>query len=305
MNEDLEYINCPVCNSPHWEKVYVAKDYLYSLEVFTVVRCNSCGLLYTNPRVPQDKIGDYYFHDYFQYKKKDSAGILRNIKAKFNSILRGYQQKLLKELESISAKNVLEVGPGYGELLFFLKKLGFRVTGCEKDRGCMERIRQSNIPCYLGDLNDVIDEISSEKFDAVIFHHVFEHLYVPIRTLNSVHKLLSDDGKLFLALPNSASIEAKIFGKYWKGLDLPRHLVHYEAKTIEKTLCISGFKIKQLNAGVFPSSFIESIGFRFFENRKLPKLLYLTLYYPLKLLQLMFTRLIGSGVMEIVAVKKR
>lgn len=301
---ELETVNCPVCNSRDWVEVYFSKDYLFTQDQFTVVCCTSCALLYTNPRVPEDKIENYYFNNYFSYQKKDSGGILKKIKQKINNNSRDFRQSLLKSLKSTSARNILEIGPGNGELLFFLKEQGFCVTGIELYKECVDKIKENNISCYLGDLDDAYDKISAKKYDAIIYHHVFEHLYNPISSLEKVYNLLRENGRLYIALPNNRSLEAKIFGKYWKGLDLPRHIVHYDSKSIVKILDSMGFRVEKINAGIFPSSFIESIGFMFLKQNKLPKFLYLLLYYPYKLFQCCFIGLTGSGIMEITAKKK-
>jgi uncharacterized Zn finger protein len=52
----LELINCPLCSSESYKKLFVSKDHLFSQEEFMVVKCKYCGLLFTNPRVKEDQI---------------------------------------------------------------------------------------------------------------------------------------------------------------------------------------------------------------------------------------------------------
>lgn len=50
--------------------------------------------------------------------------------------------------------------------------------------------------------SDVYTDSVSDRFDAVIANHVFEHVPNPIAWLRLVHGMLHDDGVLFMALPD-------------------------------------------------------------------------------------------------------
>jgi len=260
--------------------------------------------MYTNPRIKEKQIGDYYFPEYAPYNIKQSKGIVRKIKNKINSMLGDNTISILEEFKHMEAKTVLEIGPGSGNFLSMLKEHGFTVAGVDIDKNCVQQLRSEGITCYQGSLTEVIDEIIPNKFDAIILCQVFEHIYNPIETLKLLYKLLNQNGFIYITVPNSNSWEARLFKKHWRGFDLPRHVVHYDDITIKKILTKNGFVIKRLASIVFPSSFLESVGFRFFKNNHIPKLLYLILYYPWKLLQTILVKVIGSGVIEIIVYKK-
>jgi len=301
--EDLEYINCPFCGSNNFKIYLRSKDYLFSQRDFTIVACNACGLRFTNPRVKVDQISHYYFLDYGSYKIDKRPQFFQKIMQKFNYIIGDTYQELLAKLRSVKAKTVLEIGPGAGSLLYYLKGHGFEVTGVELDINCVEKLRGKNITCYWGDLNNIKDKIGYKKFDAVILCHAFEHLYQPQQTLQNINELLNEDGIIYFALPNIDSCEAKIFKKYWRGLDLPRHVFHYDINTIKALLAEKGFSIVKSGNQFFPSSFVESIGFYIFKGRGIPSFLYYLLYYLWRLLSPIHHRLIGSGMLKIFARK--
>ena len=106
-----------------------------------------------------------------------------------------------------------------------------------------------------------------------------------------------------MTLPNIGSLEAKLFGKYWRGLELPRHIAHYDFGSMEKILAKTNFHVVRIGKIFFPPSFIESLGFILF-RRTMPKALYYLLYYPWKLLGPIQYRFFGSGVMKAIAQKK-
>lgn len=300
---ELEYIDCPLCDSKNHENLFIGKDYLFSQKEFTVVKCKSCDLLFTNPRVKEDQISYYYYSAYSPFKEIKQAGLFQKAKNKLGRLFGNIHWEILQILQSIQATTVLEIGPGNGSLLYFLKDHGFEVVGVEMDSNCVNRMRKKGVVCYLGDLKDVIDRIGSKKFDAIIMCHVFEHLYHPKETLISIYNLLNEQGIIYINIPNRCSMEAKMFGKYWRGFDLPRHIVHYDSRTIRLILTETGFNIIKCKNQLFPSSFVESIAFRFFRRGKMPDKLYHSLYYPWKLLSPVHHRLIGSGVLKLFARK--
>src|SRR5947209_4736687 len=57
--EDFEYVRCDYCSSDDFTKRYEKRG-------FNIVQCNRCGLVYTNPRLKQEKIAALYDADYFQ-----------------------------------------------------------------------------------------------------------------------------------------------------------------------------------------------------------------------------------------------
>ena len=177
--------------------------------------------------------------------------------------------------------------------------------GVELDSRSVVKIRDKGIQCYCGDLNDVINEMNEKKFDIIILSQVFEHLYSPQKTLKNIHKLLSAQGSLYMSLPNAGSLEARFFGKFWRGLDLPRHIVHYDKSTINAMLDKHGFEVILNKNQNFPSSFVESIGFCFFRSKKMPSGLYYFLYYLWKLFSPLHLRLFGSGVMTVISIKQK
>lgn len=298
---DLEYVACPLCGSGDSTEELRAMDFLYSREEFVVTRCDKCGLGYTNPRIRESRIADYYFSGYATRGSEKSAQGVRRFVMKAARIAGDANREVLTELQSAGARSILEIGPGGGTLLRYLRAHDFVVAGIETDRDCARALREDGIACRDGRLEDVVEELKPRSFDAVILCHVFEHLYRPRETLEHIRTLLHEMGIIYLTLPDWASMEARIFGKYWRGLDLPRHVIHYERGKIETLLASSGFKIVKAGHCVFPSSFVESIGFLVLRGKRMPSSLYYPLYYLWKLLCPIHLKLMGSGVMRIVA----
>jgi SAM-dependent methyltransferase len=302
---NLEYTACPLCGSGDSVEKLGARDFLFSQEEFAVAKCSGCGLEYTNPRVKENDIGEYYFPGYSAYGSKKPPNLIRRFIGGAGRMVGDVHREVLAELRSIRAQSVLEIGPGNGELLYFLKARGFEVAGVERDANCARALTKGGINCYPDTLKNVMEQLKPGEFDAVILCQVFEHLYHPLETLENIRHVLKEEGIIYLTLPDSASLEARVFGKYWRGLDLPRHVVHYDKGKIRTLLVRSGFEILKSGNCDFSSSFVESIGFLILRGKKMPSPFYYSLYYPWRLLSPLHIRIIGSGVIRIVARKSK
>ena len=66
--------------------------------------------------------------------------------------------------------------------------------------------------------------------------HVLEHIHEPVDFLQRSYDLLNKGGKLWIDTPNNTSQGSKIYGKNWRGFEIPRHLVIFSHKSIEDLL---------------------------------------------------------------------
>jgi SAM-dependent methyltransferase len=79
-------------------------------------------------------------------------------------------------------------------------------------------------------------------FDVVTAFDVLEHVYDPREFLRKVMEWLKPGGIFHALVPNVASWEARLFGSYWFGLDLPRHLFHFSPQSLRKLMSVAGFE---------------------------------------------------------------
>jgi hypothetical protein len=84
-------------------------------------------------------------------------------------------------------------------------------------------------------------------WSAIVLWHSLEHLQRPAETLAAAAGLLGEDGVLVVAVPNSDSLQARVFGDRWLALDLPRHLVHIPARALLARLRQSGLRITRVS----------------------------------------------------------
>jgi hypothetical protein len=88
---------------------------------------------------------------------------------------------------------------------------------------------------------DMLPEFPDASLDAISLWHVLEHIYPIHERLAGFRDKLSDDGTLFVALPNMNAFDARKYGRYWAAYDVPRHIYHFNPDTALSMMSKSGF----------------------------------------------------------------
>lgn len=262
--------NCPVCDSPSRELVhdnmtdvtFGAADGEWSLW-----RCNDCGSGYLDPRPDEASIGDAYSHYYTHSGGSyfpPSSGTLRNRLANGyrnwrygldhqpSSILgipvtflmrrhRTYIDQTMRHLPRASdAKRprILDIGCGNGAFLAAVRETGWEVAGVEPDPVARAAAVQHGL-----DVRESLADFAGESgaFGYVTLFHVIEHLHRPTQTLETAFSLLGSGGGLFIATPNMDAVGHQIYGRHWRGLEVPRHLVLFSESSLRNCIQRSGF----------------------------------------------------------------
>jgi SAM-dependent methyltransferase len=251
---NMEYANCDLCGADDTTLLFVEKDRMTHREgEFNVVKCNSCGLVYLNPRPTQAKISEFYPGEYSPFKS-DKNRLIKYVERKI-------AEKSVKEIKRLVNKDnikILEIGCGTGDYLALLRDIGgWDVMGVEMSPYAAECARREHgLNVITGTIFD--GKFTDESFDVIIMKHVFEHVHNPSETLKEINRLLNKNGKFIFIVPNINTIEIKIFDKYWHGWDVPRHLYDFSPETITKLLDKNGFVIHSISYSWVPNHWIGS-----------------------------------------------
>ena len=245
----MEETNCNLCGADDTELVYVEKDRLMKLPgTFRLVRCQQCGLLYLNPRPSQEEIGYYYPEEYEPYTvtPQDEPSWINRLDRSF-----GYWKRArLLSAARVDSGRILDVGCATGNFLNMMSHFGsWDLYGVDiSATGVEYACQRYGINATVGELSDAHYE--DGFFDVVTMWDVLEHVHDPTATLAEVRRILKPDGLLLVRVPNSATWDAKLFGRFWVGYDAPRHLYIYSPPTLTRFLEDAGFRIRRMRSDI-------------------------------------------------------
>lgn len=101
-------------------------------------------------------------------------------------------------------KKVLETACHTGYFSALLKRQGCDVIGAEIYEPALEKAKPYLSRAISGNIEDekVWSEISSEKYDVVLYMHILEHLVNPEEILEKTKDILNPNGFVIICLPN-------------------------------------------------------------------------------------------------------
>ncbi len=147
------------------------------------------------------------------------------------------------------------MGAGTGAFLNTMKNAGWNCTGIEPD----ETARKKAGELYGLGLKGAKELFSlpPKTFDAITLWHVLEHVHELHSYVEQLKNLLAGNGKLFLAVPNYTSADAKMYGEFWAAYDVPRHLYHFSPKAMKILLNAHGLQIETMKPMWYDSVYVS------------------------------------------------
>ena len=257
-------MRCYACKTG---EAVLAYDKLPSREdlgrTYSAYRCASCRVGFLFPRITYEEIEEECYGDnYHIYRPNERrGGFFSRLKLKIRKIVLdhylGYGPRhwyaplfysfFLRVSFYPRRRNggkVLDIGCGSGKYLGYLKELGWDVYGVEPShRGVAIAVASGLANVKQGQGSAL--PFGDGMFDVVNMHHVFEHVDDPDPTLAEIYRVLKPDGELVITVPNFNSLASRVFGRYWGGIDLPRHFFYYNVPSVRAALKKHGFRIKE------------------------------------------------------------
>jgi len=156
---------------------------------------------------------------------------------------------VLKLIDEIKPKNILEIGFGSGDLLRILSGKGYSGLGIDFSadavRNIAEQTNQQPFNFRIGSKPDRDLAAEKERFDLIMAFEVLEHIEDDAGSLAIWNSLLSDKGKLLLSVPAHIS-------KFDAADIFAGHIRRYEKEELQKKLEAAGFRIVKLYSYGYP-----------------------------------------------------
>ncbi|MFZ4546343.1 MAG: class I SAM-dependent methyltransferase [Bacteroidales bacterium] len=244
---------CPVCESELFDPFLSGTDYFLTHETFEIVKCRNCGFRLTNPRPEARDLGKYYESTEYISHSNKQKGLFASVYQLVRKYTLGRKLALIKRFQEKG--EILDIGCATGQFLHFMSEKGWKTTGIEPD----DKTRAKAISEY--DLNvfpeEGLNTFPKASFDVITMWHVLEHVSELNTRMIQLKNLLKSNGTLFIAVPNYESYDAKIYGKFWAGYDLPRHLYHFAKSDIKLLADKNGFKIVEILPMKFDAFYVS------------------------------------------------
>jgi SAM-dependent methyltransferase len=189
---------CPVCAGTAFETVGATDRHGKPLQT---ALCDSCGMVFTNPRPNREELEAFYREAYrMAYKGAWRPSPRHLLRAGLVAMER---LRMLQPFLSPGMR-VHDLGSGGGELLYLLRQAGHEVSGTEPNEGygCFAR-DELGLPVQIGGYEQAA--VASGSQDLVTMFHVLEHLARPVEALRHVLSWVRPGGRLLVEVPNVLS----------------------------------------------------------------------------------------------------
>ena len=237
-----EHPVCRVCNNADVTFLCSTEnEHSYSTEL-NHYKCNNCGTVFVGNKVESEELGvayatlntkDYYKDIEIENKKKMNTAIVH------------LESSIEKQSE------IIDIGTGNGLFVELLNKAGYMNISAHEIKGS----DLSKIEKYAKQIYQDFDYscIPSRKFDAVTMLDVLEHVLDPQFLINSVSRILKEDGIIYFHTPVVTRTDIfmhfllklplinKVAVIWQRGRTSIFHLENYTKKSINILLDQAGF----------------------------------------------------------------
>jgi 2-polyprenyl-3-methyl-5-hydroxy-6-metoxy-1,4-benzoquinol methylase len=263
---------CPVCGSATRTLLHAAladDSFRAVAGSWSLWRCGGCGNGYLDPRPDRASIGQAYQRYYTHAATPTAAAPALSWRGRVRLWMEdGYLQRRYGAPRPATAlgawlyggllpwrhasdtrwrhlpgpgrgRRLLDLGCGDGAFLRQAQAGGWQVQGLDPDPQAVAEARRQGLPVREGGLEALAGQAGA--FDLITLSHVIEHVHDPAALLADCHRLLKPGGSLWLATPNLDAGGHALFGRHWRGLEAPRHLVLFHEDGLRRLLAAAGF----------------------------------------------------------------
>ncbi len=243
---ELGIRDCPACNQSGQAAIRLPG---YDFEEWKLGACKTCRFVYLlNPPETEALVDELAFEKSFWERKAKRRSVARNAAAWARKQLAGFRRRSSGSVDRILCTGrVLDVGCRGG------KRLQPPVIpyGIEISRTLFEEaethMRARGGYCLHTSGSEGISRFESGFFDGILMHSYLEHETEVLPVLKGAHRCLKQDGRLYIRVPNFASINRRVMGRSWCGFRYPDHVNYFTPRSLRAVVSIAGFDVKILN----------------------------------------------------------
>jgi len=258
---------CPACRSSERSLLHDGvRDWVFKCAPgeWTLWRCKSCRAAYLDPVPSPQSIGAAYLTYYthvsgmpahrglrglvrraenayrrWEYSRARNVNdLIRALPVMFSPARRDRMQWSMRHLPRPPGR-LFDLGCGNGDFLTLARSVGWDCTGADFDEAAVAAARKQGHVVYHSGAEALAG--FRDHFDLITLSHVIEHVYDPADVLAACFQALKPEGRIWIDTPNIDATGARLFKRYWRGLEAPRHLVLFNHDSLSGLLANAGF----------------------------------------------------------------
>ena len=204
--------------------------------------------------------GEYFVHrdalaspdqDYWS-QKPDPDGRIRDIENE-RSVRMEDVRYIADYLNALPQGRILDVGCGLGELLEQVEA-GHETHGLDQSPRSVEVCR-ARTRAVLRQSELAEATYPGGFFDAVVAHHVIEHVEDPVSFVAEVRRILRTGGRFVVGTPDFSCAAARRFGDRFRLLHDPTHVSLFTEDSLLRLLRDQGFVVEKVEKPYFDTRF--------------------------------------------------
>jgi SAM-dependent methyltransferase len=192
------------------------KDFIVSDSFFNIYEDAESKILWTDVDKSHNHLKYYLSDNYIPHSdKKGLLGFVYN----FSQRLMFVYKRILLSNQLKESRSVLDYGAGDGKFANYLEKKGKKIFTYDPLKG-----NSSN--------SIKLSQNTDFQADMLMMWHVLEHIPDLKKVFPKILERVNKNGFLVIAVPNRDCFDAKYYKNHWAAWDVPRHLYHFNHKSL-------------------------------------------------------------------------
>jgi 2-polyprenyl-3-methyl-5-hydroxy-6-metoxy-1,4-benzoquinol methylase len=217
-NYPLEHVDCLICRPGKPETLNTTGQHGLPANV---VLCQSCGLGYLSPRWTKEAYQEFYSREYDKFYRTHLVGSAKSaVNGKGSAakaVVPAFERMKAAGIMPSSVRKLLDIGSGSGGFILQARQVfpGASSFAIEPSSNCIPILQHEGITHLSSDVDSDWQKQQGD-FDFIYMRHVLEHFMDPLAVLKKVRESLSENGLVYIAVPNSMKPSLPLISFYFR-----------------------------------------------------------------------------------------